>query len=134
MGGRFVDNGDGTVTDNCTGLMWQQETAPIGRVTWQAGLQYCARLDLAKYTDWRLPNVRELQGIIDYGRFNPAIDPVLRGYDPGYPWYWSSTTMVHQRDGAWGVSFSIGAVDGAPANKQRYPGYVRAVRTIRGDE
>lgn len=58
MEGRFVNMGDGTVTDRCTGLMWQKETAP-GMYTWQAALKYCEKLALAGHTDWRLPNIRE---------------------------------------------------------------------------
>src|SRR5262245_28533581 len=63
--GRFWDNSDGTVTDTCTGLMWQKETADINRdgmigdsdgVDWQRALQYCEGLVLAGHDDWRLPN------------------------------------------------------------------------------
>ena len=55
----YIDNGDGTVTDNGTGLMWQQATAP-GTYTWEQALVYCENLDLANHTDWRLPTVKEL--------------------------------------------------------------------------
>ena len=119
---RFVDNGDGTVTDSCTGLMWQKNTAP-GSHTWTQALQYCESLTLAGRTDWRLPNVRELQSILDYGRINPSIDPVF-GAESG--WYWSSTTIVANPLSAWIVSFanSLAVFEG----KDRASG-VRAVRT-----
>ena len=69
----LVDNGDGTVTDTATGLMWQQATAP-GRYTWEEALVYCENLELAEYTDWRLPNRNELQSLVDYDHTEPAID------------------------------------------------------------
>ena len=113
--GRFTDNGDGTVTDNCTGLVWQKDTADVNGdgqisdvwdggdvVTWQAALQYCEGLEFAGRSDWRLPNVRELQSIVDYGRFDPSIDPVF-GAESG--WYWSSSTYVSLPGGAWVVYF-----------------------------
>jgi len=93
MAGRFVDNGDGTVTDNCTGLMWQKDTAR-GGYTWQQALKYCERLEFAGHDDWRLPNVRELVSIVDYGRINPSIDPVFQVSGGMSPRYWSSSHTV----------------------------------------
>ena len=98
-------NGDGTVTDTSTGLMWQQQTA--GAMTWEAAISYCEGLSLGGYDDWRLPNRNELQSLVDYTRYNPAIDtaafPDTMSSD-----YWSSTTIrqrvpVH----AWCVDFSM---------------------------
>ena len=103
--GRFTDNGDGTVTDNCTGLMWQKETAP-GEYTWQEALEYCENLSLARHDDWRLPNVRELQSIVDYGRHRPSIDPIF-GAEP-WSSYWSSSTSFYNPAYAWGVGFYSG--------------------------
>jgi hypothetical protein len=95
MEGRFIDNEDGTVTDTCTGLMWQKETAHINAngtidddVHWCEALQYCENLELAGYTDWHLPNVKELQSV-DYGRVNSAVDPVFGALTS---FYWSSTS------------------------------------------
>ena len=126
--GRFVDNGDGTVTDNCTGLTWQQETADIpgdddNRVTWAEALRYCEDLEFAGHDDWRLPNVRELQSIVDYGRYNPAIDPVFSAESS---WYWSSSSFVDFTRVAWRVSFNVGYV--AHGDKLHDAHYVRAVR------
>jgi len=147
MEGRFVDNGDGTVTDNCTGLMWQQETADMNgdevitpwdpntgspdATNWQQALQYCEGLTLGEdgYADWRLPNIRELQSIVDYGRATPATDPVF-STEPAY--YWSSSTIVSDSSSAWYVNFSVGNVDAH--RRKTLPGYVRAVRTIQPDE
>lgn len=96
----FVDNGNGTVTDNATGLMWQSEDDGI-RKNWQDALIYAKKANLAGYDDWRLPNVKELQSIVKYdgnvGEF-PAIDTrffTLSGdnsiKDP--MWVWTNTTQ-----------------------------------------
>jgi hypothetical protein len=103
----FVDNGDETITDNSTGLMWSQNDNEEG-VDWEAALKYAENSELAGYTDWRLPNVKELQSIVDYTRsitatdaenVGPAIDPLFNctsitseaGYDD-YAYYWTSTS------------------------------------------
>ncbi len=101
---RYVDNGDGTVTDACTGLTWQKESAP-DRHDWQQALQLCESMALGGHTDWRLPNVRELQSIVDYGRDHPAIDPV---FEAAMSWYWSSSTLVVTPSDAWAVCFGYG--------------------------
>ncbi len=70
----LIDNGDGTVTDNATGLMWQQALSTTNR-TWETALDYCHTLELAGYTDWRSPTIKELYSITDYSQANPAITP-----------------------------------------------------------
>jgi len=129
--GRFADNGNGTVTDTCTGLMWQKETADTNedgkiddsdRRTWCEALAYCEKLSFAGHNDWRLPNVREIQSIVDYGRSDPSIDPVF-GALPFL--YWSSTSGVPNAD-AWNVTFSSGYVNVWDKNSNEI--YVRAVR------
>lgn len=100
----FVDNGDSTVSDLATGLMWQKADDGIGR-DWEEALAYAENLELAGHNDWRLPNAKELQSIVDYTRSpqttsSPAIDPVFETTEindpegnPGqYPFFWSSTT------------------------------------------
>ena len=131
--GRLVDHGDGTVTDNCTGLMWQKETGDVdgdGQSTeqdstdWCGALSYCENLSLAGHDDWRLPNVRELQSIVDYGHINHAVDPVFGAFPSSY---WSSTSLIINPNFAWFVNFSGGSSgndDGEDVGL-----YVRAVRS-----
>jgi len=120
--GRFVDNRDGTVTDNCTGLMWQKDTVP--ELPWCEALAYCDDLSLAGHDDWRLPNVLELQSLVDYGRFGPAINPALRVSRS----YWSSTSHALDPAQAWYINFFFGYVNG---HGKAYTRSVRAVRTGR---
>jgi len=102
----FIDNGDGTVTDNATGLMWQQADDGIPH-DWENSLSYAENLSLAGNSDWRLPNAKELQSIVDYTRSpqtseSPAINPlfsVTKITDPAgnteqYPYFWTSTSHL----------------------------------------
>lgn len=101
----FIDNGDGTISDLATGLMWQQSDDGSER-DWENALDYADNLSLAGYDDWRLPNAKELQSIVDYTRSpqttnSAAIDPVFDtteildpdGYSQ-YPYFWTSTTHL----------------------------------------
>lgn len=99
----FVDNGDNTITDNVTELMWQKNDSGVSML-WQGALDYCEKLDFADYNDWRLPNAKELQYIVDYSRSpdstnSPAIDPIFEttsitneAGQKDYPFFWTSTT------------------------------------------
>jgi hypothetical protein len=120
--GNFVDNGNGTVTDTFTGLMWQQDAQ--NDYTWDQALSYCENLILANHTDWRLPDVNELQSLVDYSKCNPSIDPVFPNIMSGC--YWSSTTYADRPLGAWYVCFGEGFV--LEFDKSPYGDYVRAVR------
>ncbi len=124
----LIINGDGTVTDPDTGLLWQEDTAP-DTYTWQEALEYAENLTLAGYSDWRLPNRNELQSLVDYSRFNPAIKPALAGktYSSGY---WSSTTNPANTVYAWSVRFASGGVTNTEigSKSQFFTPHVRAVR------
>ncbi len=102
----FIDNGDGTVTDLDTGLIWQQAEVPAA-INWESALRYAEDLTLAGYGDWRLPNVKELQSLNDETLTNPSID---RKYFPGATAskYWTSTTLAKQSPRAWHVDFQYG--------------------------
>jgi hypothetical protein len=122
----FIDHGDGTVTDTDTGLMWQQDTAPSYIYSWQNALTYCEDLSLAGYNDWRLPNINELQSLVDYGRCFPAINTTYfpNAAPSSNSYYWSSTTSAGLA--AWIVDFYTGWVYNP---YKTYSHYVRAVRS-----
>lgn len=112
---RFVDNGDGTVSDEATGLVWTQRDNGKG-VNWRDALAWAEALSLAGHDDWRLPNAKELQSIVDYtrapdaqdpARRGPAIDPVFRLSDPE-AWCWTSTTHGDDLRSAVYVAFGRG--------------------------
>jgi len=120
--GALVDNGDGTVTDTVTGLMWQQ--VAIETMPWSNALIYCDTLDLADYDDWRLPDRNELGTIVDYSKYNPAID--LSVFFETMPsGYWSSTVYADDTNNAWRVHFYAGHINGSYKLNNHY---VRAVR------
>ena len=125
----FVDNGDGTVSDSDTGLMWELKTDDDGNrdkdnvYNWEEALSYCEKLDLAGYNDWRLPNMNELQSIVDYSRHHPCIYPIFSAVSSNY---FSSTTYVDDPNYVWNADFkNVGIVAGS---RKPYNAYVRAVR------
>lgn len=67
-----MDNGDGTVTDQVTGLMWQQTDG--GEMTWERAQEYARQLRLGGHREWRLPASMELFSILDHGKHGPAMD------------------------------------------------------------
>ena len=122
--GSYKDNGDGTVTDTSTDLMWQQ-SGP-NAMTWDKALAYCEELKLGGFMDWRLPSIKELCSLADYNLYNPAINAVFLNRIQSY--YWSSTTLEaysNYMDYAWGVDFYDGFC--GYGGKFGY-GHVRAVR------
>ncbi len=113
-------NGDGTVTDQATSLMWMQSDS-LTNYNWQEALEYAEQLEYAGYDDWRLPNIKELQSIVDYTRSpdthnSAAIDPIFNttaiineAGETDFPAYWSSTTHVTSNGmGASGCYVSFG--------------------------
>ena len=114
----YVDNGDGTVTDNATGLMWMQDDGGYG-MEWDDALDYAENFEYAGYDDWRLPDVKELQAIVDYSGVYPAIDQsvfnttVLEENEFYYFWTNTSAYFSPSQPGygyAWYVAFGL-AVD-----------------------
>jgi len=125
----YTDNGDGTITDNRTGLMWAKDGNGAGCYsggtrTWEQALSFAEGLTFATYSDWRLPNVKELQSIVDYGEYDPSINTTyFPNTYPGY--YWSATTYVGDTSYAWDVHFGVGSVG---YNAKTSYIYVRCVR------
>ena len=110
----YTDNGNGTVTDNRTGLTWEKKTTANVTVnyTWTGALDYVVALNANSFgghSDWRLPNIKELLSILDYGRSNPSIDPIFGPTSGGsnFAAYWSSTSWAafYPQSNAWGVEF-----------------------------
>jgi hypothetical protein len=99
----FVDNGDGTITDLSTGLMWQKSDDGVGR-NWEEALAYAEGLEYAGYSDWRLPDAKELHTIVDYTRNDLAIDPIFDMVDED-GWFWASTTHGDSVDNAVYIAF-----------------------------
>jgi len=104
--GSYTDNGNGTITDNITTLMWQKQDDGTGR-TWEQAISYCESLSLGGYADWRLPNIKELRSIIDLTKYDPAINST---YFPNTQsaFYWSSTTFADYNTSAFNVDFYSG--------------------------
>lgn len=132
-GPRFTDNGDGTVTDHHTGLIWLKESDCFGVLNWYDAMSACKELasgscglsDGSKAGDWRLPNFNELKSIVNNGRNDPAIntDFFPNTMSDGY---WSSTTSPDWTNWAFLMEFFFG---GGSSDDKSYDGYyVRAVR------
>ena len=96
-GDRFTDNGNGTVNDNQSGLMWLKTPHAIAATDWNAAVDACAAMTYGGYTDWRLPNQRELESLLDYGAGGlPAGHPFSTldvNADPAQGKFWTSTTL-----------------------------------------
>ena len=120
---RFTDNGDGTVTDKETNLVWMKQDDGKRR-TWKEAKEY-AEENMAKLPGegWRLPTVKELISIVDYEKNSPAIDPVFTNTQSAY--YWTSSPHAGYSVSAWSVSFGGGYVDWYGTNVEDY---VRPVR------
>ena len=186
----YADNGDGTITDQNTHLMWEKKVGldGIGNAanlheadncyTWRGGchtggaacsvdadcggngpcdvgdcqtgspngltiFKWVAQLNTANFAghnDWRIPNKKELESIVDAQVFNPAVSPAFQGASCGVACtdmtnpacsctvssnYWSSTTYANNPTNAWNVNFNDGNVN---ANNKTNNNYVRAVR------
>ncbi len=124
----FVDNNDGSITDKATGLTWMQADSGAG-MDWSKALAYCESSQASGQSDWRLPNVKELQSIVDYSRSpatsnSAAIDPVFKATpitdeagQVDYPFYWTSTTHADTSgNGAWADYVAFGRALGYMGN------------------
>lgn len=98
------DSSTQIVTDNSTGLQWQDD-ANITK-TWIEAIDYCEALTLGSHTDWRLPNFNELYSIADRNKRMPAIDTTFKNVVTYL--YWSSSTVALYTNKAWAVGFNDG--------------------------
>jgi sulfatase modifying factor 1 len=116
----FSDNGDGTVSDTLTKLMWQQGESPT-ELNWPAGQAYCDGLVLAGHDDWRLPTVAELLTTVDFTKTAPAIAAFFAGATPS-GLYWSAVPYVDPEPFGAGVGWVVdGDTGGAWASLQKGP-------------
>ena len=127
----YTDNGDATVTDNVTRLMWQQ-VVPTTQYKWYDAIDYCQTLILAGHDDWRLPSPTELYSIVDVGHSNPSINST---YFPATPvastgQYWTSLGLPGvPTTGAAGVARAVGFISGNIGTNMTSSGLsVRCVR------
>jgi hypothetical protein len=121
-GGSYTDNSNGTINDVITDLVWQkcskgqiysngECTGSATSGTWESALSYCENFFLGGRSDWRLPNINELKSLVDFSKYNPAINAT---YFPNTVsvYYWSATTYAGITTYAWGVYFGSGVANG----------------------
>ncbi len=128
---RFTNNGDGTVTDNLTGLVWLRNAGCYGRSNWNTSLVIvkqlaggsgrCSLLDDSLEGEWRLPNLKELSSLVNSGYKEPALSnaastDIWKPYDAfvnvkSTVRYWSSSTRRGNQEHGWYVDFSYGQID-----------------------
>ncbi|TFG50584.1 MAG: DUF1566 domain-containing protein [Gemmatimonadales bacterium] len=150
---RYVDNGDGTIDDIHTGLMWVQ--AQSERMSWDDAVAGAATFSLAGYDDWRMPTIKELYSLIDFrGGYDPTSDENSRAYiDTDYfefMWgdqsggnrpidvqYWSATEYVGTTMGGnptvFGVNFADGRIKGYPKSMPGRGAHLTFVKYVRGN-
>jgi len=126
----FTDNGDGTITDQLTQLIWQK-TPSATAMTWEQALGYAENLVLANASDWRLPNIKELQSLNDESLTNPSVStaffPTI-----GVKNYWSSTTLKPNSANplsAWFLHTQFGVTSYDVKSNQNYVLAVRGIPT-----
>jgi hypothetical protein len=138
----FADHGDGTVTHTKTGLMWKQCVEGLsgagcanGAATlmlWSNALNAAntanGGLGFANYTDWRLPNQKELQSIVESCGNSPSINQTAFPATPATQWFWSSSSEVSLPGYAWGILFNTGATINS------LKGNTAFVRLVRGGQ
>lgn len=127
---QLVDNGDGTISDISTGLMWAQNGVGNGcnngnQLIWTSAVGFADTLDFAGHTDWRLPTISELATIIDYSTSYPSIDALFINTQSSN--YWSSTVNSSYPTVVWSAHFLDGYIDNRGKTSASY---VRCVRTI----
>lgn len=135
----YTSNGDGTVTDSATGLVWDQcayglsgsacDIGTAGGYTWQDALKLAVSANTANYKghkDWRLPSIKELESLVKIDVFSPAIDATV--FPNASFGFWSSSVLAPNSAYAWAVHFNGGAVSALG------PGNAYQVRLARGGQ
>ncbi len=121
----YIDNENGTVTDPMHNLIWQNNysdnkgyanNGAIPDLDQKSALKYCEDINLAGFTDWRLPTMRELASLVDYSiaRPKPTIDPMFITTTRKGGMYWIDTTYVPNTTKAWFVRFGANGANRRP--------------------
>lgn len=118
------DDEQETVYDSNRNLIWQDDKLVTTiKKSWHGAIEYCGNLDLAQFSDWRLPNRAELLSITDKTKKNPAIKSEFKNViSDGY---WSRSSHIGDLTYAWVVYFYYG---GDAWGEKRYDRFVRCVR------
>jgi hypothetical protein len=121
-GTRFTDNGDGTITDNLTGLMWQKSPSISSVELWADALSEISALTVGEYNDWRMPNIQELRSLLHYGEASQETWLENNGFENiASDHYWSSTTQAGVADRAFSIYMGNGTwIYGMKADNDLY--------------
>ena len=129
---RFNDNGDGTVTDYLTDLMWTKNGNPRGSsCNWNTAIDYCEAYDYADHDDWRLPNINELSSLVNYSQANIStwLNSSATPFSAVQAYFcWSSSSYAYASGGAWRVHMYYGYVSYGDKTYSYYVWPVRAGR------
>ncbi len=118
----FVKNSN-IIYDKNTNLQWQYKID--SKKTWQSAIDYCENLVIDDYDDWRLPNKKELASIVDFTKYNPALDKAFDSISSEA--FWTSTTYANELSWAWVINFYSGVESFSGKNGYQY------VRCVRGE-
>lgn len=129
----YTDNGNGTVTDKKTGLMWVKDGTSAGCnggdvAQWPKAVAFCENLVFAGHSDWRLPDRKDLMSIVDRGQSGLSVNATYFPNTHGSS-YWTSTKNYPDSDYAWSILFFYGGVPGYDMTDNYH--YVRCVRAGR---
>jgi|GEM_PF-4830082 len=106
------DNVNEVVLDTSTSMMWEDTANTVNTnntKTWDEAIDQCKGLSLAGYTDWRLPNINELDSVTDKNSYGPAMSSEFKNKSSAI--FWSSTTQEDNSDNAWYTYFYCGCND-----------------------
>ena len=128
----FIINGNGTVTDTITGLMWQQTDG--GEMTIENATTYCSTLTLASFSDWRLPSAHEAFSILNHQNTNPALNTSIFSPTTAAEYWWTSDKQANDLTKIWATNAG-GGIGNHPKSETISAGgikrfHARAVRNI----
>ncbi len=114
---RFADNGNGSITDALTGLIWFKK-ASADSLSWENALLYADSCTAGGFSDWRLPNVKELQSLSDIKLVNPCFNKSYLQFTGRK--FWTSTTLPNQTGSAWYLDNRYGITTYDPKTRKNY--------------